>query len=114
MVTIIRATPLTKQNRIFLVLSSLEDLKGVSVTREIKRSGDYTISITHDQMHVPDYEFHWCPHKEHYRVYMFVAFKKLGKVKCGHSVMNVVTKLATLDFKIMYEIMHKHRANKKI
>ena len=78
----------TKQIKIYGILRALNQLPKV----EVQKEDDYnSIMICHDQQHVPDFEFVWCPNKKHYRVYILVASVGQQKTRAGYCIFAVGT-----------------------
>lgn len=100
-----------KQTQIFNILRGLYDLSKVTVVTE--NSSLKKIYIRHEQVYVPDFEFEWCSEKKHYRVYICVASRNKTKEKSGYCICTIGSRLSASGFNVVYQFLHKHRANNK-
>lgn len=102
-----------KQMRIASVLKSLTCINKVTVTRTEKDGSIHEIRIHHQQMYMPDFVLKWCPTKQHYRVYIFVASTANDKQNAGYNICVLQSSLAATGFCALYNFLHSHRANNK-
>lgn len=107
----INSTENKKQLQIYNILLGLVDLSKVSV--QMENSTLRKIFIHHQQGYVPDFEFEWCSEKKHYRVYICVASRNKTKEKSGYCICTIGSKLNASGFNVLYQFLHKHRANNK-
>lgn len=99
-----------KQKKIFNIFSVLYNMPKTSV---VKLNDVDEFEIQHDQQFVPDFKFVWCSVKEHYRVYIMVGDTKYKKKVAGYTICTIGTTLAATGFCVMYQFIHKHRANNR-
>ena len=99
-----------KQRRIYNIVSNLRELPKVSVLQD---NGYESFYVRHEQIFVPDFKFEWCPQKEHFRVYIFVANRNSVKSNAGYTICNVNSGFTACGFNVLYGFLHKHRSNKK-
>lgn len=98
------------QLRIFLTLSSIENLPKTRV----RRNDDYSlIEIFNENQFVPDFTFNWISSKGYYRVYILLAEPGVEKTTCGYAICTIGTSYAAMGFGVLYGFLHKHRANNK-
>jgi hypothetical protein len=101
------------QIRIYNTLKSLEQLPKTTVTKEVKDNSTNTIWIWHEQEYFPGFEFRWCPIKQHYRIYIWVASTEHEKENAGYCICTVSNGFSAMGFGVLYGFLHKHRANNK-
>ena len=112
-VNIVTTADHKKQIQMFNILRGLGDLPKTTVAREECQDNIKKIFIHHEQVYVPDFEFEWCSSKKHYRVYICVASRENGKEKSSYCVCTIGNRLAASGFSVLYQFLHKHRANNK-
>lgn len=103
------ASVLPKYIRIRTLIGNLRMLENTKVVKY----NDTNFSINHTHEFVPDFDFEWCPSKEHFRVYIHVADRKFEKANTGYSICTVSNTLTAMDFCTMYRFLHANRANQK-
>jgi hypothetical protein len=101
------------QLQIFNTILGLSVLPKVILSREVMGDNIRKIFVSHEQVYVPDFELEWCPVKKHYRVYICVASRENGKEKSSYCICTISNRLAASGFSVLYQFLHKHRANNK-
>lgn len=97
--------------RIFNILkNSLSDLPKTSVHTP---DNFYNIHITNRNEFVPDFVFSWDNAKGYYRVYIHIASTIAQKSSAGYCICVIRSVLVTAGFVMLYQFLHKHRANNK-
>ena len=92
----------------------LEDLPKVTVTfTGNKELPAEKIQIKHSQVYFPDFEFIWDKNKDHYRVYIFIAYTTYEKRNAGYCICTIGSRFAAYGFATLYGFLHKHRADNK-
>ena len=107
------ATQNTKQHRILQVIKALNSIPKVTVTVEEKNDEISNIWVSHQQQYVPNFRLQWCPGKEHFRAYIFVAHTQYDKQNAGYCICVLGSSLAAAGFVTLYNFIHSHRANNK-
>lgn len=102
-----------KQRHIWNVLKNLELIPKVHVTSEEKDFVIKEIMICHEQQYMPDLHLIWCSSKEHYRVYIHVAYTNHGKENAGYCICVVPTGMAAIAVAALYSTLNRFRANNK-
>lgn len=107
---------ISPQQRAFNVLRGLSALPKVSVyvgPSHTDETAWNVIWITHPAEYMPDFKLLWCTGKLHFRVYIHVADTTKGKENAGYCICTLPGSLAVMGFGVLYNFLHKHRANSK-
>lgn len=109
----VRTEEQRKQVYILGAIKNLTGLPKVSMTFEKDGLDIKAINIRHEQQYVPDFRFEWCDYKKHYRVYILIADREHDKLNAGYCICTIGSGLAAMGFSVLYQFLHKHRANNK-
>jgi len=99
------------RSRVYNQLKSLVALNGTEVS---SKDDNRVILIENNLQYVPDFRLVWCDVKKHFRVYIDLAYTDtIVKNRSGYPICTIPNSLVLFGFAVMYQFLHKNRANKK-
>lgn len=93
-----------------VILQTLNSVPKITVNHTYSFT---SMSIKHQQRHVPDFEFIWCYKKNYYRVYILLAGTREEKIRQKHAVAIVSNTMEAAEFVSVYKFFHSRRTNNK-